>query len=102
MDNKVEDKESQERHSVTILVNGSHLTFNLNQSRESVMREAAGRLQEVENQMRSRSRLTDDRDYFRYTAILIASRLVSLEREKDASDKHTNEVLEDILKIVQG
>lgn len=102
MDKRIEEKESQERHSVTILVNGSLLTFNLNPARESLMREAAGRLIEVENQMRSRSKLSDDKDYFRYAAILLASRLISLEREKIATDDHVNSVLEDILKIVNS
>lgn len=102
METKIEDKERQEKHSVTILVNGSLLSFNLNQARESVMREAAGKLIEVENQMRQRSKLTDDKDYFRYAAILLASRLVSLEREKAVSEERVNNALEDILKIVEG
>ena len=92
--------EADRKNNVNILVNGTSLSFTLDPYKESIMREAAQRLNEAENSFRINAKLSDERDYFRYAALLVASNLVRLERESKDLEKTMDDRLDEILKIV--
>ena len=105
MDNNKNNREnisSEEVHKVNILVNGASLSFNLTQKQESIMREAAEKLHQIENSFRTEAKLSDEKDYFRYASILLASNLVNIERKIDDKEQHLESKLNEILKIVNN
>ncbi|MBE9488170.1 MAG: cell division protein ZapA [Bacteroidetes bacterium] len=99
---KSDDIGSEEVHKVNILVNGASLSFNLTQKQESIMREAAEKLLKIENSFRAEAKLSDEKDYFRYASILLASNLVNIERKIDDREQHLESKLNEILKIVNN